>query len=101
MSNWWLKIQKNLSVGNIIIPIFLANDKTVISLSHRDQILWPIYVTIDNLNTKIYQSQNWLAILYLVSIHIIYKQTEDLNNQDGDLKTETSHLVLITIIEHM
>ena len=35
-----------------IIPILLANDKTLISLSHGNQVLWPVFVTIDKFDTN-------------------------------------------------
>ena len=71
--DWWRNKQTELSAGAIIILILLASDKSVISLSHRDQILWPIYVTIGNLDAKTCQSQNRSIILLLNSIPIVYK----------------------------
>lgn len=43
---------KNLSVRAIIIPIFLANNQTVISLSQKNQLFWLVYTIISNLNAK-------------------------------------------------
>ena len=39
-----------------IIPILVSIDKTVMSLSHWDQTLWPTYITIRNLDAKTWQS---------------------------------------------
>ncbi len=36
MGNWWWEKQKELPAGATIIPILLASDKTVMSLSHGD-----------------------------------------------------------------
>ena len=41
------------------------------SLSYGDQVFWPIYVTINNLNAKTRQSQNRSGILLLGSIPIV------------------------------
>ncbi len=46
--NWWWEKQKKLPIKATIIPILLVSDKTKISLSHRDQVLWLVYVTIGN-----------------------------------------------------
>ena len=35
-----------------IIPILLLSDKTVMSFSHGDQILRPVYITIGNQDAK-------------------------------------------------
>ncbi len=36
MDNWWWEKQKELSIEATIIPILLASDKTVMSLSYGD-----------------------------------------------------------------
>ncbi len=79
----------------------LASDKIVISLSHGDQVLWPVYVTIGNLDVKIRQSQNRLGTFFLGSIPIVYERVEDSNNKDRDLKSKTYHLALRTMLERM
>ncbi len=50
--NWWWEKQKELLVETTIIPILLASGKTVMSLSYKDQVFWPVYVTIGNLEAK-------------------------------------------------
>ena len=45
----------------------------VINLGNGDQILWPVYIIIRNLDTKIRHFQKQLGILFLSSILIIYK----------------------------
>jgi Plavaka transposase len=97
---WWEK-QKELPAGATIIPILLASDKTVMSLSHRDRVLWPVYVTIDNLDAKTCRSQNRPGTLLLSSIPIVHKRAEDSNNKDRDLKAKTYHLALRTMLERM
>ncbi len=99
--NWWWEKQKELPVGATIIPILLASDKTVMSLSHGDQVLWPVYVTIGNLDKKTRRSQNRPGTLLLGSIPIVHEQAEDSNNKDIDLKSKTYHLALRTMLERM
>ncbi len=79
----------------------LASAKTVMSLSHGDQVLWPVYVTICNLDAKTRQSQNRPGTLLLGSIPIVHERAEDSNNKDRDLKSKTYHLVLRTMFERM
>ena len=99
--NWWWEKQKKLPAGATIIPVLLASDKTVMSLSHGDQILWPVYITIGNLDAKTRRSQNRPATLLLGSIPIVHERAEDSNNKDRDLKAKIYHLALKTMLERM
>ena len=93
------KNKKKLPVKSTLIPILLANDKIVMSLSLGDQVFWPVYVTIGNLDVKICRSQNRLETLLLGSISIVHKEAEDLNNKDRNLKAKIYHLALRTMLE--
>ena len=99
--NWWWEKPKELPARATIIPILLANNKTVMNLSHGDWVLWPVYVTIGNLDVKTRQSQNHLKTLLLGSIPIVHEQAEDLNNNDRDLKAKIYHLALRTMLERI
>lgn len=92
---------KKLLADDTIILILLIIDKTIINLSYEDQVFWPVYITIKNLDAKTYWSQNWLATLFLGLIPIVYKQTKDLNNKNIDLKAKIYHLVLKTILQYI
>ncbi len=70
------------------------------SLSHRDQILWPVYITIKNLNSKTWQSQKRLGTLLFSSIPIIYERFEDANNKYKDLKANIYHMPLETMLQY-
>ncbi len=83
-----------------IIPILISSDKTVISLSHVDQILWPVYIIIGNLDAKTQRFQKRPGILLLGSISIICERSEDTNNKDKNLKAKIYHMVLKTILQH-
>ena len=81
-----------------IIPFLLSSDKTVMSLSHGDQTLWPVYITIGNLDSKIWRSQIRPGTLLLGSIPIVHERSEDGNNKDQDLKAKIYHLTLTTML---
>ena len=69
------------------------------SLSYRDQILWPVYVTIVNLDVKTRWSQNRPGTLLLGFIPIVHERSEDSNNKDRDLKATIYHLALKTMFK--
>ena len=69
------------------------------SLSYKDQILWSVYITIDNLGAKMCQRQNLSNTLLLGFIPIVYKQLKNLNNKNKDLKAKIYHLALKTILK--
>lgn len=69
------------------------------NLSHGDQMLQPIYITISNLDLKSPHSQTRPGTLFLGSISIIYERSEDENNKDKDLKTKIYHLALKTMLQ--
>ena len=81
-----------------IISILFSSDKTVMSLSHGDQILWPVYITIVNLDSKTWRSQICLGTLFLGSISIVYENSKDKNNKNQDLKDKIYHLALTTML---
>ena len=56
-ADWWWRTQEEIPDGGTIIPILLASDKTMLSLHHGDQSVWPIYITIGNLDRKTRRKQ--------------------------------------------
>ena len=81
-----------------ILPILLSRDKTVMSRNHGNQILWPVYITIGNLDSNTWQSQTHLGTLFLGSIFIVHERSEDKNNKDQDLKAKIYYLALTTML---
>ncbi len=69
------------------------------SLSHGDQTLWPVYITIENLDAKTRRSQKRPGTLLLSSISIIYECFKDANNKDKDLKAKIYHMALKTMLQ--
>ena len=95
---WWWKQQKEHPPQATIIPILISSDKTVMSLSHGDQTLWPVYITIGNLDAKTRRSQKRPGTLLLGSIPIIHERSEDANNKNKDLKAKIYHMALKTML---
>lgn len=79
----------------------LASDKIVMRLSHKDQIFWPVYVTIDKLDAKMYWSQNWLDTLFLGSISIVYNRVEDSKNKKRDLRAKIYYMALKIMLKYI
>ncbi len=77
------------------------SDKTVMNLSHEDQTLWPVYITIGNLDAKTRQFQKWPGTLLLGTIPIIHKWSKDANNKDKDLKAKIYHIILKTTLQRI
>ena len=67
-------------------------------ISYENQILWPVYITIENLNKKTWQSYKWLRTMILDSISITYEQSKDASNQDNDLKAKIYQMILKTML---
>ena len=68
------------------------------SLNYGDQILWPVYITIENLDAKTWQSQKRPKTLLLGSIFIIHEWLEDANNKNKNLKAKIYYMALKTIL---
>lgn len=66
--------------------------------SYKNQTLWSIYITIENLDVKTWQCQKWLKSLLFGSIFIFYKQWKNENNKNKDLKTKIYYIALKTIL---
>ena len=92
------KNKKKHPSGVTIIPILLSSNKTVMSLSHRGQMLWPVYITIENWDGKTWRSQKRPGTLLLSSIPIVHERSEDGDNKNKDLKAKIYHLDLKTML---
>ena len=71
------------------------------SLNDRDQTLWPVYITIRNLDAKTQQSQKRLRTLLLGSNSMVYERSKDANNKDKSLKAKIYHIVLKTMLQRI
>ena len=62
--------------------------------------MWLVYIIIENLDAKTWQSQKQLETLFLGFIPIIYERLEDANHKNKNIKAEIYHIVLKTILQH-
>lgn len=81
------------------MPILLSSDKTIMSFSYEDQILWPVYISIGNLDSKTRRYQTRPSTLLLGSILIVHKWSKDGDNKDKDLKAKIYYLALKTMLQ--
>ncbi len=71
------------------------------SLSHGDQTLWSVYITIENLDAKTWRSQKRPGTLLLGSIPIVYERSEDANNKDKNLQAKFYYMALKTMLQRI
>ena len=69
------------------------------NLNHGDQRLWPVYITMENQDTKTRQFQKQPKTLLLGSISIVHEQSEDANKKDKDRKAKIYYMALKTILQ--
>ena len=72
--NWWWKIQKQLSHDITIISLLLETDKTLLIMLHDDQLMWSIYLIIENLDAVIWHFQLKSSTVLLDFIPILEKK---------------------------
>ena len=63
--DWWWNIQEQLPDGATVVPLLLATDKTVLTQHHGDLLLWPVYLTIGNLDRTVRRSQKRPGVILL------------------------------------
>ena len=63
--DWWWNMQEQLPDGATVVPLLLATDKTVLTQHHGDLSLWPVYLTIGNLDRTVRRSQKRPGIILL------------------------------------
>ena len=68
------------------------------SFSNRNQTLWPVYITIGNLDVKTRRSQKRPETLRLGFIPIFQERSQYTNNNNQDLKAKICHMTLKTML---
>ena len=91
--DWWWRTQDEIPEGGTIIPVLLASDKTMLSLHHGDQSVWPIYITIGNLDRKTRRNQTVPGSILLRFLPII-SETAD------ESKAHVYHAAIELILKH-
>ena len=69
--DWWWSIQEQLPENATVVPLLLATDKTRLTQHHGDQLAWPVYLTIGNLDRKTRRQPNRPGIVLLGFIPIV------------------------------
>jgi len=94
--DWWWETQKQLPNGATIVPLLLGTDKTLLTMLHGDQSVWPIYLTIGNLDAKIRRSQLKPSTVLLGFIPIPVQKKDSL-----DLKSAIWHRAMEQVLMRM
>jgi hypothetical protein len=72
-SDWWWDVQRSLPDGATVVPVLIGVDKTHLTNHRGDQVAWPVYISIGNLDARIRRSRkcpgNILAGLLPVTKH--------------------------------
>ena len=93
--DWWWSQQKLLPAGATIVPLLIATDKTVLTLHHGDLSLWPVYLTIGNLDVQTRKSQTRPSMILLGLIPILKLGKE----HDKHLKLKIYHKAIELILQ--
>lgn len=55
--DWWWETQRKLPLGATVVPLLLASDKTALTILQGDKSMWPVYLSIGNLDHGSRRSQ--------------------------------------------
>lgn len=94
--NWWWLQQEQLPDEATVVLLLLVIDKTVLTQHHGDLAIWPVYLTIGNLDIKTYKSQikPGMVLLGLISIAKIGEK------HGLDLKAKVYHKAMGHMLQH-
>ena len=88
--DWWWRTQKDIPDGGTIIPILISSDKTVLSQHHGDMAMWPVYISIGNLDSKCRRSQIRPSFVLVGEIPIVKYGKE----HSKEMKSHTYHTAM-------
>ena len=63
--DWWWSLQEQLGEGATVVPLLLATDKTMLTQHRGDLTMWPVYITIGNLDVATRKSQTRPSMVLL------------------------------------
>lgn len=91
-ANWWWSKQEELAADATIIPVLLASDKTIMTQHRGDRAMWPIYLSIGNLDGEVRRSQKLPGSILIGLIPVP-------SSGGGDLKRELYHKAMGLILK--
>ena len=95
---WWWSKQGEIPENGTIIPLLLASDKTLMTRLHGDLSLWPVYVTIGNLDCAARKSQLRPTLILLGLIPV---KTSEATGFAKNIQSEIYHDALGLMLERM
>ena len=68
--DWWWSMQERLDKGATVVPLLLATDKTMLTQHYGNFAMWPVYITIGNLDvgTRKNQTRPGMVLLGLIPV---------------------------------
>ena len=93
--DWWWEQQEQLPDGATVVPLIFSTDKTALSIHKGDVAMWPVYVTIGNLDSQCRRSQIRPSFVLLGEIPIVKVGKEHAEK----LKSQIYHKAMDVILE--
>ena len=75
--DWWWETQEKLPDSATVVPIILSSDKTMLSQHHGDVSVWPVYLTIGNLNSATRRKQTVPGSILIGLIPVTKNQSKE------------------------
>ena len=94
---WWWETQLQIPVGGTVVPIIISSDETVMTQHHGDLSLWPVYVTIGNLDVITRKAQTRPSLVLLGLLPRV-KNGKEIGDH---IRSEVYHLAIGRILQRM
>ena len=96
--DWWWSVQGQVGIGSTVVPVLLSSDKTTLTQHHGDLSLWPVYMTIGNLDVQTRRNPSRPAMILLGLIPIIKSGKSIVGD---NMNFEIYHTAMGTILQRM
>lgn len=94
---WWWETQLQIPADGTVVPIILASDETVMTQHHGDLSLWPVYITIGNLDCTTRKAQKRPGLVLLGLLPRI-KHGKEIGDH---MRSEVYHLAIGRMLQRM